>query len=174
MSTQDRAPYLRPADPAKPGVLAFPLAGAGEIREVRFSARARAAHGSQGVTVTLALSEDGGATWRQLQRFTPDPEHTDNAMWFNHVMKEQHLKGGAAWLQVAVTGGGLEQVIANTLVEAPPAAPTDLRVTHVWREGEKERTFTRVIPAAGGASSYEVDAAEGVVNEEVRIEGIAQ
>ena len=174
MAAQDRFPYLRPADPAKPGVLTFPAGTDGEIQELRFSARARAARGGQGVTVALSLSEDGGATWRELERFTPDPEHTTNYMWFNHVLRNQHLKGDRAWLKVAVTGGGLEQVIANTLVAAPPAAPTDLRITHVWREGETPRTFTRLIPATGGDPSYEITAAEGVVNEEVRIEGVAQ
>jgi hypothetical protein len=173
-AVEKQFPYLRPADPSKPGVLTFPASTEGEIRELRSSVRARAARGSQGVAVTLSLSENGGTTWRELERFTPDPEHTTNYMWFNHVRRDQHLRGASTLLRVAITGGGLEQVIANTLLAAPPASPTGLRITHIWREGDKERTFSQLVPAASGDSSYEVTAGQGVVNEEVRIEGVRQ
>jgi len=172
LAVGDRAPYLRPADVSRPGVLTFPVGTPAEIRELRVSLRARAAHGSQGVTVVLSLFGDGGAQWRELARFVPDPEHTTNHMWFNHVLRDCALDGRRARLKIAIAGGGLEQVIANGLVAAPPAVPTALRVTHVWSEGGRERTFSQVLPAGQDAARYEVTAAAGLVNEEVRMEGV--
>ena len=96
MTAQDRVPYLRPTDSAKPGVLTFPAGTDGEIRELRFSARARAARGGQGVSVALSLSEDGGANWRELERFKPDPEHTTNSHVVQSRAAEPHLEAGRA------------------------------------------------------------------------------
>ena len=148
LAVAPHSPYACITDTAHPGVLTFPVAADGEIRELRISIRARAAHGSQGNTVLLSLSSDDGATWRQLERFVPNPEHTFNEMWFNHVLRNQHLSGGHTRLKISVTGGGLEQVIANSVVAAPPAVPTGLRITHVWREGDQERTFSQLVPRA--------------------------
>jgi hypothetical protein len=173
MAVGDQIPYLRPRDPSQPGVLIFNAGTGGEIRELRFSTRARAARGGQGVTVALSISGDGGANWRELERFAPDPEHNTNHMWFNHVLRGGRLDGAGTLLKVAVEGGGLEQVIANTLVAAEPAAATDLRITHLWQEGDTPRTFTHVVPA-GSDGPYELTAGAGVVNQEVRIEGIAK
>ena len=153
----DTIPYLRPTDTSKPGILSFPLGRSGEVRELRFSARARASHGSHGVAVALSLSEDGGATWHQIERFTPDPEHTTNHMWFNQVLHGQHLNAAKSWLKVAITGGGLEQVIANTLIAATPLNPTDLRVIHLWREGDQQRSFSHVAPRIGQRFILRVD-----------------
>lgn len=171
---QDRIPYLRPADPARPGVLTFPAGAEGEIQELRVSLRARAQRGSQGVAVVLSISEDAGATWRELERFSPDPEHTTNHMWFNHVLRGRHIDGSRCRLKIEITGGGLEQAIANSALAAKPAWPTSLRVTHVWREGERERSFSQAIPAAAVMQAYEVTAGPNLINEEVRIEGVAQ
>lgn len=172
LTIHKRFPYLRPADPARPGVLTFTPGTDGEIRELRVSLRARAAVGTQGVTAALLLSEDGGATWKPLDRFTPDPDHTTNHMWFNHVLRGRSIDGRRCRLKVEITGGGLEQVIANSLVLARPAARTALRITHIWREGTAERTFSRVAAAGAEPFSYEVAGGGKPVNQELRIEGI--
>ena len=174
LSVQDRIPYLKPADPARPGVLTFAAGTGGEIRELRVSMRARAARGSQGVVAVLSISKDGGAQWNELERFAPHAEHTTNHMWFNHVLRDGRIDGRRCRLKVEITGGGLEQVIANSLVTATPASPGATRITHVWREGDRERTFSSVAPAGAEGYTYEVLAGSGLVNEEVRIEGIAR
>jgi hypothetical protein len=146
----------------------------GEINELRLSMRARAANGTQGVLAVLSISEDAGASWRELERFSPDPEHTTNHMWFNHVLRGKALEATRCRVKVEVSGGGLEQVIANSVMKANPNWPVALRVTHAWLEGEQPRKETRVLAAAGRESRYEVTAGPGVVNQEVTIEGIAQ
>ena len=95
-------------------------------------------------------------------------------MWFNHVLRNRTSRPAA----LAEGGGDGRRAGAGDRQHsggrAEPAAPTDLRITHVWHEGETPRTFTRLIPASRRRSSYEVTAAEGVINDEVRIEGVAQ
>ena len=95
-------------------------------------------------------------------------------MWFNHVLAGRTIDGSRCRLKIEISGGGLEQVIANSLVAAEPAASTRLRLTHVWREGDRERTFTHLAPAAPKGYTYEVTAGAGLINDEVRIEGVAQ
>ena len=170
----DKIPFLRPADPSRPAVLTFSPGTASQIRELRVSMAARAARGSQGIAAVLSISEDGGSTWRQLQKFAPDPDHTVNHMWFNHVLRGQPVDGRRCRLKVEVSGGGLDQVIANSIVAAPPASATALKVTHVWSEGGKERSFTRTAPPAAEGFAYDFTAGASPVNREVRIEGVAR
>ena len=167
-----KAPFLRPADPGRPGILTFAVGPEGVVEELRVAVLARALRGSQGVSLALSLSEDGGTNWRELERFAPHPEHEMNHMWFNHVIRNGALSGQRSRLRIAVSGGGLEQVIANSLVRSNPRAPSALRVTHVWREGDQQRTASRVFRS--GSGTYEVNtAAAGLVNEELRTEGVA-
>jgi len=167
-----KGPFLRPADPGRPGILTCAVGPEGVVEELRVAVLVRALRGSQGVAVTLSLSEDGGTSWRELERFAPHPEHQMNHMWFNHVIRNGALSGDRSRLRIAVSGGGLEKVIANSLVRASPRASSALRITHLWREGDQLRTASRVFRS--GSGSYEVaTAASGLVNEELRIEGIA-
>jgi hypothetical protein len=174
LTVQNQSPFLRPTSPARPGTLTFPLGVDGEIRELRLSMRARAANGSQNVLAVLSVSEDAGSSWRELKRFSPHPEHTTNYMWFNHVLRVKALEASRCRVKIEISGGGLEQVIANSVVNATPVWQTALRVTHAWLEGEQTRKETRTVAATGGESTYEVTVGRGVVNQEVSIEGIAQ
>jgi hypothetical protein len=171
----DQFPYLRPRDPQRPGVLTFDLGPKGSVDEARISVRARAVGGKpSGTFVTLELSEDDGRTWRQLDRFSGHPEHDMNHMWFNHVIKETTIEGEHCRLRLSISGGGFEKVIANSAVRTEPRAPTALRVTHVWREGDAQRTSEHMVRPGSGSEAYEVEAAKGLVNEALKIEGVAQ
>ena len=164
-------PYLRQADASKPGALSFPLKIGGTVEELRLSVMARAAQGSQGVLVVMSLSTDDGASWKELERFTPNPEHTDNHMWFNHVIRKSALPGEHTWVKMAISGGGFEKVFANSVVRDSEKVATDLRVTHFWREGENPKSFSQVLKAGSHDTAYTVKAAHSdVVNEELRIE----
>ncbi len=167
-------PYLQAADPARPAVVSFETGTDREIRELRVSLRARAPRSPQDFRAVLSISGDSGATWRELERFTPHPEHNVNYMWFNHVLSGRAIDGRRCRLKVEVSGGGLDQVIANSVVAAPSPSPSPLRVTHVWREGERQRTFSRTATPGAEPYTYTVEAAPGLVNEEVRIEAIAK
>jgi hypothetical protein len=48
MTVQERIPYLRPADPNRPGVLTFSPGTNGVVHELRVSMRARAARRASG------------------------------------------------------------------------------------------------------------------------------
>jgi hypothetical protein len=174
LTLQDRSPYLRPTYPARPGTLTFPLGFDGEVRELRLSLRARAADAPQGVLAVLSISEDDGATWRELERFSPHPEHNTDRMWFNHVLHGRPLDARRCRAKIQISGGGLDQVIANSVVKADPRWPAALRVTHAWIEGDQPRQETRMVAPGGGQSAYEVTAGSGVVNQELTIEGVAQ
>jgi hypothetical protein len=168
-------PYLRPQDGSRTGVLTFPAGTDGTLEELRVSIRARALRGSQGLSIALSLSEDGGATWRELERFEPHPEHRMNAMWFNHVIRNAQLNGAACKLKLTISGGGLDQVIANSLVREVPASPGPLRITHLWQEGNRSRTAVHNFVPGSRESSYEVTAAgPELMNQELRIEALAK
>jgi hypothetical protein len=175
LDTFDQFPYLRPRDPQRPGVLTFDLGPKGTVDEARISIRARAVGGKpSGTSVTLELSEDDGRTWRQLDRFSGHPEHDMNHMWFNDVIKGKTLDGEHCRLRLSISGGGFEKVIANSAVHSEPRVPTALRVTHIWREGDTQRTSEHVVRPGSGSEDYEVEAAKGLVNEALKIEGVTR
>lgn len=167
-------PYLRPRDTASEGTLTFPLGPAGMVDETRISMLARPLPGGKpaDVSVVLSLSTDGGASWRELERYTPNREHEISAIWFNHVIRNADLRGESCWLKVAVKGGGLSKVTANSAVHSEPKSPTALRVTHLWKEGGTPRTFTKVFD--GTVGTYSIRAGAKIVNEELRLEAIAK
>jgi hypothetical protein len=172
----DQAPYLRPKQNGSQGVLTFPVGTKGAIEELRISVLARALPGGrpQDTTVRLYLSQDGAKSWQELDRFVPNPEHQMDKMWFNHVISGRVLDGSRSWLKVSVSGGGLEKVIANSAVRSVPKAPSALRITHIWRNGEKEQITTHVFRPDAGNKSYEIDApASGLLNEALRIEAVS-
>ncbi len=170
----DRAPFLRQATQDRPGVLTFQLGPSAAVEEARISVRARALGNKVTDTrLALSLSEDDGKTWRELRRFAPDEEHEENHMWMNHMINDRTLDGGRSWLRVAVENAGLEKVIANTALRAAPAAPSTLRITHLWREADRQKSFSRMLPPGGAWPAYEVEAGAGVRNEALRFEAVA-
>lgn len=169
MEAGPKAPYLRPSKPGA-GMLDFALGPEAAADEVRFSALVRRLGSGAKVAMALSLSEDGGATWSELERFAPHPEHDRSHMWFNHVIRGRTIKGGAARLRVSLEGGGLEKVIANSVVHEPPRSPGMLRVTHAWREGERSVTATRLFSQT--PARYEVEAGGDLANEWLRFEAV--
>jgi hypothetical protein len=167
-------PYLRPRDAAREGAVTFPLGPSGMVDETRISVLARVLPGGKpaDVSVTLSLSTDGGRNWKELERYTPHPEHEIEPMWFNHVIRNADLRGESCRIKVAIKGGGLSKVIANSAVRAEPKSASALRVTHLWKEGGNSRSFTQVFGTAEG--SYTIQAGPSVANEELRLEAIAQ
>ena len=97
-----------------------------------------------------------------------------NHMWFNHEINEKTLDGEHCRLRLSISGGGFEKVIANSAVRSEPRVPTALRVTHVWREGDAQRTSEHLVRPGSGSDTYEVEAAKGLVNEALKIEGVAR
>ena len=169
----EKSPFLRPADPARPGSLLFPI-GEGSIEELRISLRVRADKKPQDLKAVLYLSENGGSTWRELERFSAHPEHTMSQMWFNHVVRGAIINGAQGWLKVSISGGGMEQVIANRLVRSVPACSTSLRIRHIWKEGNKTRSAGGILHGRSENTSYTVEAGPGLINEEIQISGESQ
>jgi hypothetical protein len=172
LALSPKVPYLRPQTPAEPAELIFRAGPEGTIEEMRLSVEARALGSMSAVSVALAISEDGGAHWRELERFKPDPEHSHNNMWFNHVIRNASLPGARTLLKVSLSGAGLDKVIANSAVTAAPATQSTLRITHRWREGEQSRSAARAVSAA--SPRYEVETSGAIRNERLRLEAIAQ
>jgi len=171
-----QAPYLRPERADKTGELTFRLGPKGPIEETRISIEATALPGGKpsDVSVVLALSKDNGRNWTELAHFTPNPDHQMRSMWFNKVVRDLLPAGENCLVKVRISGGGLNKVIANSAVHAKPSFPSLLRVTHLWREGEKQKTFFKTFPADSTPGTYEVEAAPtGVFNEALRIEAVA-
>ena len=168
--------YLRPRDPARPGILTFDLGPRGIVEEARISVRARALGGPPAnVALVLHLSTDDGQTWRELERFRSHPEHDTDHMWFNHVIRRAALLGESSRVRLSVTGGGLEKVIANSAVRAEPRAASALRVTHIWREGAEERTSASLFPSGAAAKDYEVKVTgPELQNVALRLDSLAQ
>jgi len=170
----DKAPFLRPRVQDSPGVLTFRLGPIGTVEEARIGVRARALGNKPADTrLTLSLSEDEGRTWRELRRFAPDEEHEESHLWMNHVINDRTLDGARSWLRVAVENGGLEKVIANSALRAEPAVPSALRITHLWREGERRKNHSVTFPPRSEWPAYEVEAGADVRNEALKLEAVA-
>jgi len=171
----DKAPYLRPQAQDAPGVLTFSLGPSGSVEEVRISVLARALGDRvQEVRLVLSLSEDDGKSWHELKRFAPDAEHEEYHMWVNHAIRGRTLNGERARVKVEVWNGGLEKVIANSDVLSDPKSPSALRVTHLWREGENQRSSSRLYVPGTEKLVYEVDAASSELqNEALKIESVS-
>ena len=169
---------LVPVEPDKPGILTFsPLFG-GLIDELRLGIEAQVFEGDkpQDISLLLSLSENKGRSWKELASFTAHPEHEQNWMWFNHIVKDRSLNGLETRVKIEVTGGALEKVVANSLVRTPPRVPSALRVSHVWKEGPDRRrrqTLSGTFQPGAKNNSYKVvTPEEGIVNESLKIEAI--
>jgi hypothetical protein len=170
LAASEKAPYLRPAEGGA-GSLEFALAAPGDLEETRISVLLRALGKMADVTLALSASADDGATWSELRKFAPDPEHDTNHMWFNHVITEG-LHGANTRFKLTVSGAGFEKVIANSAVREKPRTANTLRITHSWFEGDERKTFTRSLPP-GSPRSYQFVAGEGLKNDALRFEAAA-
>lgn len=159
-------------DAGRPGALTFRLGPDAAAEELRFSVSARAAGPMNRVALSLDLSEDGGATWRRLADFKPDPEHNHNQMWFNHVLRGVNLDGARTWLKVSTSGANVEKVIANTVLPVRPATETMLEVTHQWYEGATLKSATHTVANGDG---YELETSPGAIrNHALRLRTIVR
>lgn len=156
------SPYRTLKDPSKPGELMFDLGVRARVEEARVSILAR--REGKSPKVSVSTSTDEGRSWTLRQDFRPHPEHQMPTMWFNQTLR------AAAKVKITVQDAALEQVIANSLVNHPPAHPGALRVTHAWKEGDRERSFSSVFDVSGMPARYTVNAGQGLVNEWIRIE----
>jgi hypothetical protein len=144
------------------------------VDEARLSVLARVLPGGKpaGVSVALSLSTDGGSSWKELERYTPHREHELESMWFNRVIRNADLRGDACKVRVAISGGGLSKVIANSAVVAKPRSASAIRVTHRWKEGATPRMFTHTFTPDAIDWSYSIAAGASVVNEELQLDAI--
>ena len=164
-----------PVEPGKPGILTFtPLLG-GLIDELRLGIEAQVLEGEkpQDVSVVLFLSNNKGSSWEKLAGFTAHPEHEQNWMWFNHIIKDRSLDGFRTRIKIEISGGGLDKVVVNSLIRVNPRVPSALRVSHTWKEGTSRQTVTWVFQPGAENTSYEVVTPEHkIVNESFKIEAI--
>jgi len=169
---------LVPVEPGKPGILIFtPLLG-GLIDELRLGIEAQVLEGDkpQDISVLLSISENKGVSWKEPARFSAHPEHEQNWMWFNHVIKDRSLNGPETRVKIEVSGGALAKVVANSLVRTPPRVPSALRVSHIWKEGPEKRrrqTLSWTFQPGSENTSYRVvTPEEGILNESLKIEAV--
>ncbi|MCZ2154143.1 MAG: transglutaminase-like domain-containing protein [Bryobacterales bacterium] len=169
------APYLRPQSGTRPGVLEFVLPDAKAAKELRVSILARALPGGdpKNIRVALSISDDGGHQWRELEHFAPNPEQEDARVWFNHRSNRSEGISGQTRLRIAVTGGGLERVATSVLSAQPVPSSAALRITHVWLEGNTQKSAVNNVKLINGEGSYRVATGAEIRNRELRIEAVA-
>lgn len=176
LSAFPEAPYLRPQTASRPGLLEFSLPNSASSKELRVSILARALPGTdpKDIRVALSISEDSGRNWKELQRFEPNPEHEDARVWFNNVMPRSSGITANTRLRVEVQRGGLERIATSVLSAAPASSADSLRITHVWIEGDAEKSAVNNVKLNQGKGSYHVTTgANGIRNRELRIEAVA-
>jgi hypothetical protein len=165
VATAPRRTYYN--DPPLDGS-AFRLGPAGPVEEVRISAMLRR-RAAGPVSLAMELSEDSGATWKELERFEQHPEHDMSHMWFNHAIRGRILDGSRTMLRLRAENANFEKVIANSAERMEPRSKSALRITHTWREGAAEKTFTH----EGPGKTYAVDVKwEKPLNQSLRIEAV--
>lgn len=141
-------PRLRPLMPAGTGTLIFSPGAAGIVDELRFSMIVRPLPGGkiQDASAVLSFSDNGGASWQELERFAPHPEQSFSAMYFNHILTGRSFDGARGRLRLELTGCGLERVTANSLVRVSPRAPSTLKVSHLYQLNGKRNTISWLFP----------------------------
>jgi len=170
-----KAPRLITLEANKPGILTFAPGPGGIIDELRLAIQAQTLEGGnpQDVSIVLSLSNNKGSSWEKLAGFAAHPEHEQSWMWFNHIVKDRSLDGSRTRIKIEITGGGLDKVMASSLVRMNPSVPSALRVSHTWKEGTKRQTVTWVFQPGAENTSYKVVTPERkIVNESFRIEAI--
>ncbi len=163
---------LAPLDLSRPGSLIFSPGESGLIDELRVAILARRMESGGSPRVTLSLSENGGAAWRELAVFTPEPEHDLGGMWFNHVLRGRSLDGANAKLKIQVERGSLARVTASGRARRNPVHPAALRVSHLFSQGSTKQSVSWDFPADQAQNDYEVEAPAGVHNINFRIEAL--
>ena len=167
-------PFLRRIDQNRPGNVVFDLGTDKTVKELRLSIRAGCAENEkpQNVKAQVLISEDNGASWEELSRFTVDPEHQQPWMWFNYVLKDRQLDGSKTRMKVVVQNGSLGAIKVGCRIGVVPRVPSDLSFTHVWTEGERFRSTKSVMSAVRGNHSYTIDTSrnEKLINRQLIIE----
>ena len=160
---------LYPAESPGPGVLIFTPGTEGIIDELRVSLLARKLKqgAPKDIKAVLYLSENKGRTWSELESFTPEPEHTLEGAWFNHIMRGRSISGAESLLKLEISGGGLAKVAVSSLVRASLKSPSTLRINHVYhQEGGARQIVNWLFPPGAQNSSYEVEVPEGKIHNE--------
>lgn len=169
-------PFMRRVDRDRSGSVAFDLGTDKRIQELRLSIEAgcTANEKAREVGVEAFLSKDGGKSWEDLAKYSVDPEHQKPSMWFNHVLKKIHLDGSQTRLKVIVQNGSLSAIRVGCRISAVPLAPSDLKFTHVWRQGDSMQSEASVLSAGADSHVYRVEIPDGIrlVNRELIIEAL--
>jgi hypothetical protein len=174
---RSEAPYLALQDRSKPGVIRFGVPTAEDAKELRLSVLLHADGGAKPTDprAVISISEDGGVTWKQAQRFTPHPEHEEDRIWINQVFTRSEGTSEKTLIQVEFWNAGLERVETSVLAGKPSETTDGLRVTHVWMDGETEKRADRDVVLTDGTGSYQIDVGTGKIrNRELHIEGVAR
>ncbi len=176
LAVAESSPRLQPVDETKPGVLIFTPPAEGILDELRLSMLAQPLPGGKtgDISVVLSLSENSGASWQRLERFTPHPEHELNGIWFNHIYREKSLDGARTALKLTLTGCGLSKVAVSALVRTSPRVPTALNITHVYRpHGGGRQNVNWFFPPGAQNTTYEIEVPEEkIYNESFTIQAV--
>jgi len=177
MALSQDSPRLQPVDKTKPGVLCFTPPAQGILDELRISVLAQPLSGAEigDVSLALSLSEDSGASWRELERFAPHEEHELNGVWFNHIFRARSLDGARTALKLEVSGGGVSKVAVSALVRTSPRVPSALNITHVYRTpGGGRQNVNWLFPPGAQNTTYQVDVPEEkIYNESFTIQAVS-
>ncbi len=169
-------PFLRRVDQSRPGSVTFELGTDQTVEEIRLSIEAGCIETErpQDVKIQVLISEDAGKRWEEISRFAVDAEHQQPWMWFNQIIDERRLEGAQIRIKVIVEDGSLGAVKAACRISAASRIATDLRVRHLWTEGDSLHSATSVLPAGDDRHSYIVSTSsnEKLVNRQLIIQAL--
>jgi hypothetical protein len=123
----------------------------------------------------LYISNNRGASWRELERFIPHELHDLGGSWFNHVIDGQPLVGANTRFKLTVRNANIHTIQFSTLERRNQVAPSELRITHAYHDGRgNNQAVSWSFPPGAQNSGYEVDVPQQkIYNQSITFEAVA-
>jgi hypothetical protein len=168
---------LRLDDPDGPGELIFSPGTDGLIDELRLAFFVSSPEGGNisNIRASLSVSTNNGTSWQELESYSPHQEHELGGSWFNHIIDDRVMVGANTLIKLTVNKADLRTVQYSVLERRNQAVPSELQVTHAYRDSKGSlQEITWSFPPGAQDTSYEVDVPQGkIYNHSVTFEAVS-
>ncbi len=173
----DEQHILSLVDPLAPGEISFEPGVDGLIDQFRLGFNVSMAGDKplSQLEAVLFISNNRGASWRELERYTPHEQSDLNGLWFNHVIDGQPLVGANTRFKLSVHNASIHTIQFSTLERRNQAAPSELRITHAYHDGRgNNQAVSWSFPPGAQNGGYEVEVPEQkIYNQSLTFEAVA-
>ncbi len=177
IATEGKDHRLVAVDPLAAGEIEFSPGADGLIDQFRIGFHVSSS-GDKPVSeqeAVLYISNNRGASWHELERYTPHEQHDLGGSWFNHVIDGQTLVGANTRFKLSVRNADIHTIQFSTLERRNQAVPAELRITHAYHDGHgNNQAVSWSFPPGAQNSGYEVEVPQQkIYNHSLTYEAVA-